>query len=52
MKSVKTGKFKKAFEKLPIEIQGKAWLTYHLWKSNHYIPNYTSNVFIQANLFI
>lgn len=38
MKSVKTEKFKKAFDKLPIAIQGKAWLTYNIWKSNHYHP--------------
>ncbi len=38
MKSVKTDKFKKSFDKLPKDVQGKAYITYHLWKSNHYHP--------------
>ena len=38
MKSVTTEKFRKAFNKLPKNIQEKARQSYQLWKLNNYHP--------------
>ena len=38
LKSVITDKFRKAFAKVPHNIQEKARQSYQLWKSNHHHP--------------
>jgi len=38
MKSVTTPRFKKAFEKLPINIQSRARASYLIWKENPHHP--------------
>ncbi len=46
MKSVTTDKFRKAFDKLPKEIQERVRSAYQSWKSN---PNYPSLHFKQGH---
>ncbi len=38
MKSVTTNRFRKAFERLPKQIQKRAGQSYELWKSNNHHP--------------
>ena len=38
MRSVTTARFRKAFEKLPPDIQQRARQAYNLWKENPYHP--------------
>ena len=46
MRSVTTSKFRKAFEKLPTEIQQRARQAYTIWKEN---PNHPSLFFKQIH---
>ena len=39
MKSVTTDRFRKAFDKLPKNIQERARYSYQLWKLNNYHPS-------------